>query len=98
MLLSNRTHGRRMCFLLQDVSAMPLAKRSFLGALLPESLLYVLETYGIDAFADALVADADTPEVIWTYRMRAERLISQLLQHLVSRTPFGDYTIGAKSP
>lgn len=63
-------------------SSLPLAKRSVLGGLLPESLLYVLERSGPAAFAAAMVSDSDTPEIIWTHKMRAEQLISQVLQHL----------------
>ncbi|KAJ8765401.1 hypothetical protein K2173_012098 [Erythroxylum novogranatense] len=63
-------------------SSLPLAKRSVLGGLLPESLLYVLERSGPAAFATAMVSDSDTPEIIWTHKMRAENLICQVLQHL----------------
>ncbi|GJM91558.1 hypothetical protein PR202_ga07940 [Eleusine coracana subsp. coracana] len=63
-------------------SSLPLAKRSVLGGLLPESLLYVLERSGPSAFAAAMVSDSDTPEIIWTHKMRAENLIRQVLQHL----------------
>lgn len=63
-------------------SSLPLAKRSVLGGLLPESLLYVLERSGPVAFAAAMVSDSDTPEIIWTHKMRAEHLIRQVLQHL----------------
>uniref|UniRef100_A0A2P2LD97 DnaJ homolog subfamily C GRV2 isoform X2 n=1 Tax=Rhizophora mucronata TaxID=61149 RepID=A0A2P2LD97_RHIMU len=63
-------------------SSLPLAKRSVLGGLLPESLLYVLERSGPAAFATAMVSDSDTPEIIWTHKMRAENLIRQVLQHL----------------
>ncbi|KAG0618514.1 hypothetical protein M758_4G070400 [Ceratodon purpureus] len=63
-------------------SSLPLAKRSVLGGLLPESLLYVLERSGPSAFAAGLVADSDTPEIIWTHKMRGERLIDQVLKHL----------------
>ncbi|ONM00018.1 DnaJ homolog subfamily C GRV2 [Zea mays] len=63
-------------------SSLPLAKRSVLGGLLPESLLYVLERSGPSAFAGAMVSDSDTPEIIWTHKMRAENLIRQVLQHL----------------
>ncbi|MQM03981.1 hypothetical protein Taro_036766 [Colocasia esculenta] len=63
-------------------SSLPLAKRSVLGGLLPESLLYVLERSGPAAFAAAMVSDSDTPEIIWTHKMRAEHLIHQVLQHL----------------
>jgi DnaJ family protein C protein 13 len=60
-------------------SSLPLAKRSVLGGLLPESLLYVLERSGPSAFAAAMVSDSDTPEIIWTHKMRAEHLIRQVL-------------------
>lgn len=63
-------------------SSLPLAKRSVLGGLIPESLLYVLERSGPAAFAAAMVSDSDTPEIIWTHKMRAENLIRQVLQHL----------------
>lgn len=63
-------------------SSLPLAKRSVLGGLLPESLLYVLERSGPSAFAAAMVSDSDTPEIVWTHKMRAENLICQVLQHL----------------
>ncbi|GLJ44227.1 hypothetical protein SUGI_0923670 [Cryptomeria japonica] len=63
-------------------SSLPLAKRSVLGGLLPESLLYVLERSGPHAFAAAMISDSDTPEIIWTHKMRAERLIDQVLKHL----------------
>ncbi|KAI4335805.1 hypothetical protein L6164_014414 [Bauhinia variegata] len=63
-------------------TSLPLAKRSVLGGLLPESLLYVLERSGPAAFAAAMVSDSDTPQIIWTHKMRAENLIRQVLQHL----------------
>ncbi|GMI97704.1 GRAVITROPISM DEFECTIVE 2, modified transport to the vacuole 12, KATAMARI2 [Hibiscus trionum] len=63
-------------------SSLPLAKRSVLGGLLPESLLYVLERSGPSAFAAAMVSESDTPEIIWTHKMRAENLIRQVLQHI----------------
>ncbi|XP_011012557.1 PREDICTED: dnaJ homolog subfamily C GRV2 [Populus euphratica] len=63
-------------------SSLPLAKRSVLGGLLPESLLYVLERSGPSAFAAAMISDSDTPEIVWTHKMRAENLIRQVLQHL----------------
>jgi DnaJ family protein C protein 13 len=56
----------------------PLGQRSFLGGLLPESLLHILTSYGAGAFAAALVGDSDTPELVWTHRMRAQRLIPQV--------------------
>ncbi|KAG5088857.1 hypothetical protein JHK86_001469 [Glycine max] len=59
--------------------SLPLAKRSVLGGLLPKSLLYVLERSGPAAFAAAMVSDSDTPEIIWTHKMRAENLIRQHL-------------------
>jgi len=59
-----------------------LAARSFLGGLLPESLLYVLTTSGPQAFAAAMVGDSDSPELVWTHRMRAQRLVPQMHQHV----------------
>ena len=54
-----------------------LAQRSFLGGLLPESLLYVLHTSGPAAWAAAMAGDSDTPELVWTHRMRGQRLVPQ---------------------
>lgn len=59
-------------------SSLPLAKRSVLGGLLPESLLYVLERSGPSAFAAAMISDSDTPEIIWTHKMREEHLRLQV--------------------
>ena len=61
---------------------LPLAARSYLGALLPESLLHVLEAYGARVFAQALAGDHDTPELIWTHAMRRGRLVPAVWQHL----------------
>lgn len=55
-----------------------LAARSFLGGLLPESLVHVLQGGGPAAFAAALAGDSDTPELIWTHRMRGQRLVPQV--------------------
>ncbi|KFM22645.1 DnaJ-like protein subfamily C member 13 [Auxenochlorella protothecoides] len=54
-----------------------LAQRSFLGGLIPDSLIYCLEERGPEAFAAALVEDNDTPELIWTHAMRLQRLVPQ---------------------
>ena len=59
-----------------------LAGRSFLGGLLPEALLYVLEQGGYEAFASTFVRDSITPEVVWTNKMRSERLVAQLRAHV----------------
>ena len=61
-----------------SAGAGQLAQQSVLGALLPESLLYVLTSGGAGAFAAALMADADTPELVWTHRMRAQVLVPQV--------------------
>lgn len=63
-------------------AGMSLAQRSILGPLLPESLLYVLETHGPAAFASTLVADSDTPELVWTHEMRGQ-LVAQVLDIVV---------------
>lgn len=60
-------------------AGLPLAQRSILGGLLPESLLHMLEAYGPDQFAAALTGDSDSPELIWTHRMRSQRLVPQML-------------------
>jgi len=55
--------------------------RSILGNMLPEGLLFMLENYGFERFAEAFVGGADTPEVIWTLDMR-RHLIEMVSQHL----------------
>lgn len=67
--------------------ALPLGQRSYLGHVLPESLLYCLHTYGPHAFADALCGDHDTPELVWTHGMRFGRLLPQLAAHLGDLRP-----------
>ena len=37
-----------------------------------------MERSGPAAFAAAMVSDSDTPEIIWTHKMRAENLIRQV--------------------
>ncbi|GIM04041.1 hypothetical protein Vretimale_8678, partial [Volvox reticuliferus] len=63
-------------------AGLPLRQRSYLGHVLPESLLYVLETRGSAAFAAALCGDHDNPELIWTHAMRRSRLLPALSSHL----------------
>lgn len=62
-------------------SQLTLAKRSILGSMLPESMICVLANRGPVAFAEALMSNVDTPEVIWKYSMRAH-LLDMLAQHL----------------
>ena len=59
-----------------------LSSRSFLGSLLPESLLQLLETSGSNEFSKVFISETDTPEVIWTHRMRIERLVTQMSRHI----------------
>lgn len=66
-----------------STAGLSLAQRSILGPLLPESLLYVLETHGPAAFAATLVADSDTPELVWTHEMRGQ-LVAQVPGQLLS--------------
>ncbi|GIL47629.1 hypothetical protein Vafri_4396, partial [Volvox africanus] len=63
-------------------AGLPLRQRSYLGHVLPESLLYVLVTRGSAAFAAALCGDHDNPELIWTHAMRRGRLLPALSSHL----------------
>ncbi|KAF5838736.1 hypothetical protein DUNSADRAFT_2280 [Dunaliella salina] len=63
-------------------SSASLAHRSYLGHVLPESLIYCLDTYGPEVFASVLRGNNDTPELLWTHAMRYGRLLPQLSQHL----------------
>lgn len=38
----------------------------------------MLTSQGPGAFAAAMTADSDTPELVWTYRMRTQRLVPQV--------------------
>lgn len=70
-----------------DGSSMDtLGKRSILGNFLPESLLFILESYGPEAFSSAITGDSESPEIIWTHAMRCQRLIPHLWNHI------GDFT------
>lgn len=60
---------------------LPMKERSILGNMLPEGLLFVLENYGFERFAEVFVGSSDTPEVIWTLDMR-KHLIEMVRQHL----------------
>ncbi len=60
---------------------VPLEDRSFLGQLLPQGLLLVLENYGVERFAQVFCGKLDTPEVIWNSEMR-QHLIHLVTQHL----------------
>lgn len=64
------------------LSGLPLVQRSYLGVLLPESLLHMLESYGPGVFGAALSGDHNTPEIVWTAAMRQQRLIPAMLQVL----------------
>ena len=65
----------------QLASELELHKRSILGVLLPESMLYILENYGGDKFAEAFLGDHSTPEVVWKHGMR--RMLAEMIrQHL----------------
>ena len=65
----------------QLAAELPLHKRSILGVLLPESMLYILENYGGDKFAEAFLGDHSTPEVVWQHGMR--RMLAEMIrQHL----------------
>lgn len=58
-----------------------IKRRSILGELLPESMLYVLQD-SADKFRLAFIgADTDNPELIWTGEMRRE-MISAIQSHL----------------
>jgi DnaJ family protein C protein 13 len=67
-----------------------LAEKSFLGSVLPESLLHILDHYGAEVFAKAFVSENDTPEVVWTHEMRTKYLLPQLHQHV------GDFSMKLK--
>lgn len=60
---------------------LPMRERSILGNLLPEGLLFILSNYGFERFSEVFVANADTPEVIWTLEMR-KHLIEMIHQHI----------------
>ena len=67
-----------------------LAEKSFLGSILPESLLHILDHYGAEVFAKTFVSENDTPEVVWTHEMRTKYLLPQIHQHV------GDFNMHLK--
>jgi len=83
--LFKATHLKQHFYGDSDRSGMTgktLSERSVLGSMLPESLLYMLESYGSERFAAAMVADTASPELVWTYEMRSNRLVSQIMAHI----------------
>jgi DnaJ family protein C protein 13 len=79
------THTRQLFPGVALDAAAPLPARSALGALLPESLLTLLEADGSGgAFAAAFVADSYTPALVWTAAMRRGRLGGAAREHLGS--------------
>uniref|UniRef100_A0A7S2T2D5 J domain-containing protein n=1 Tax=Chloropicon primus TaxID=1764295 RepID=A0A7S2T2D5_9CHLO len=67
-----------------------IAEKSFLGSILPESLLHILDHYGAEVFAKAFVSENDTPELVWTHEMRTKYLLPQIHQHV------GDFNMKLK--
>ena len=67
-----------------------IAEKSFLGSILPESLLHILDHYGAEVFAKTFVSENDTPEVVWTHEMRTKYLLPQIHQHV------GDFNMKLK--
>lgn len=59
----------------------PLNKRSYLGGMLPEAMLCILENYGPEQFTKNFLGNFYTPEVIWKYDMR-KMLIEQIQKHM----------------
>jgi DnaJ family protein C protein 13 len=62
-------------------SSLPLGKRSVLGESVPEAMVWILENYGPERFAEVFVGTFDTPEVIWNTEMRTH-LIASVHHHL----------------
>jgi len=59
-----------------------LAERSYLGMMLPECMLHILDHYGPEVFAKAFVSENNTPEVVWTHEMRTKYLLPQIHSHV----------------
>jgi len=70
-------------------STLPLWKRSVLGESVPEAMVWILENYGPERFAEVFVGTFDTPEVIWNTEMRTH-LIASVHHHL------GDFPLQLK--
>ena len=60
---------------------LPMKKRSILGNMLPEGLLFILVNYGVERFTEVFIGNFDTPEVIWSFDMR-KHLVEMIYQHL----------------
>ncbi|KAK4337430.1 hypothetical protein RND71_043541 [Anisodus tanguticus] len=63
-----------------------LAKNSFLGNLLPESMICYLENYGSEKFAQIFLGEFDTPEAIWNGEMR-RLMIEKIAAHIADFSP-----------
>uniref|UniRef100_A0A8D8SG75 DnaJ homolog subfamily C member 13 n=1 Tax=Cacopsylla melanoneura TaxID=428564 RepID=A0A8D8SG75_9HEMI len=73
-------------FMSDTLTSSDLMKRSILGPLLPEAMLYYLENHGADKFAQIFLGEFDTPEAIWSGDMR-RHLIGKIAAHLADFTP-----------
>eukprot|EP00941_MAST-03F_sp_MAST-3F-sp1_P001821 g1821.t1 len=77
--LLQQFHGQS--HILQGTEDLPLRERSFLGSMLPESLLFIFEAYDARKLAQCFIGNVDTPELIWHYKMR-KHLVEMTTQHL----------------
>lgn len=79
------THTQQ-AFISDELNSSDLLKRSILGPLLPEAMLYYLENHGAEKFAQIFLGEFDTPEAIWSAEMR-RHLCSKIAAHLADFTP-----------
>lgn len=75
-------HEKQAFHSANDTVTTKLSDNSYLGSILPESLLHTLNHYGAKAFAEAFVSENNTPELIWTYEMRTNYLLPQIHEHV----------------
>ncbi|KAI5693331.1 hypothetical protein M8J75_013933 [Diaphorina citri] len=79
------THTQQ-AFISDELTSSDLLKRSILGPLLPEAMLYYLENHGPEKFAQIFLGEYDTPEAIWSGDMR-RLLIGKIAAHIADFTP-----------
>lgn len=63
-----------------------MLQRSILGPILPEAMIWFLENYGAEKFAETFLGEFETPEAIWNSEMR-RMAIEKIASHIADFSP-----------
>lgn len=63
-----------------------MLQRSILGQILPEAMIWYLENYGCERFAEIFLGEFETPEAIWSSEMR-RMMIEKIASHISDFSP-----------